>query len=148
MIILDTNVISELMKGKKCSVNVFNWTSEQLISNLFTTTITQGEILYGIAILPPGKRQNELKQAANLMFTEDFLDRILSFDKKAAVNFVKIASQRRKTGQPISQADAQIAAICYSHNAALATRNVDDFKNCNISLINPWEYTMNLTYVT
>jgi predicted nucleic acid-binding protein len=142
MIILDTNVISELMKGKKCSENVYNWTSQQNISNLFTTTITQAEILYGIAILPQGKRQNELLKKANLMFAEDFSERILSFNQKAAVAFAKIAAQRRKKGQPITQADAQIAAICYSHNATIATRNVDDFVGCDITIINPWEYQL------
>ncbi|NET59813.1 MAG: type II toxin-antitoxin system VapC family toxin [Symploca sp. SIO2E6] len=142
MIILDTNVISELMRGNQCSENVFNWTSEQSLTNLFTTTITQSEILYGIAILPQGKRRDKLQQAANLIFTEDFSERILSFDQKAAVNFAKIASQRRKIGRHISQSDAQIAAICYSHHASLATRNIDDFQSCNIAIINPWEYQL------
>lgn len=142
MIILDTNVISELMKGQKCSENVYNWTSKQPINQLFTTTITQAEILYGIAILPQGKRQNELQKSANLMFAEDFLGRILPFDQIAAIAFAKIASQRRLNGQPISQADAQIAAICYTHNAKIATRNVDDFINCDISIINPWDYQL------
>lgn len=137
MIILDTNVLSELMKGDQCSKNVFNWTSRQPITHLFTTTITQAEILYGISILPQGKRQNRLQQSADLMFRLDFDKRVLSFDQKAAVSFAKIASHRRKIGQPICQADAQIAAICHSHNATLATRNTNDFKHCNIALINP-----------
>ncbi len=102
MIILDTNVISELMKGDKCSTNVYNWTSKQNINNLLNTTITQAEILYGIAILPQGKRKNELVKQANLMFIEDFFNRILSFDEKAANAFADIASRRRKKGQPIS----------------------------------------------
>ena len=139
MIILDTNVIYELMKGDKCSTNVYNWTSKQNINNLFTTTITQAEILYGIAILPQGKRKNKLVKQANLMFIEDFFNRILSFDEKAANAFADIASRRRKKGQPISQADAQIAAICYCYKASIATRNVEDFINCNIEIINPWE---------
>ena len=75
------------------------------------------------------------------MFEEDFKNRIIPFDQKAAVAFAKIASQRRKKGQPISQADAQIAAICYSYQATIATRNIDDFINCDIDIINPWNYT-------
>lgn len=138
MIILDTNVISELMKGNQCSENVFEWTSKQLLTNLFTTTITQAEVLYGISILPLGKRQEELNKIAELIFNEDFSGRILSFDQKAAVHFAQIASHRRKIGQPISHADAQIASICSSQNAIIATRNVDDFKNCSIDIINPW----------
>ncbi len=78
MIILDTNIISELMKGNKCSENVYNWTAQQNINNLFTTTITQAEILYGIAILPQGKKQTELRERANLMFEEDFKNRIIN----------------------------------------------------------------------
>jgi toxin FitB len=108
--------------------------------SLFTTTITQAEILYGIALLPTGKRQNELSKAAELMFSEDFTGRVLPFDRDAAVAFANIASQRRRNGTPISQADAQIAAICYTHGATIATRNFSDFEGCGISIINPWEY--------
>lgn len=139
MKILDTNVISELMKGNKCSENVYNWTSQQQIDDLFTTTISQAEILYGIAILPLGKRQTKLLYLANLMFQEDFNNRILSFNQEAAIAFAKIASERRRKGQPISQADAQIASICFSHKAILITRNVDDFQHCGINIINPWQ---------
>ncbi len=73
------------------------------------------------------------------MFTEDFKNRILSFDQQAAICFAKIASERRQNGTPISQADAQIAAICSTHQATLATRNVTDFRGCGIVIINPWE---------
>ncbi|MBD2294500.1 type II toxin-antitoxin system VapC family toxin [Anabaena sphaerica FACHB-251] len=139
MIILDTNLLSELMKPKK-SEAVRNWTNQQPLMSLFTTTITQAEILYGITLLAEGKRRDELAQAAQLMFSEDFAGRILPFDQNAAVAFANIASQRRKNGTPISQADAQIAAICYIHRATIATRNVSDFKGCGINIINPWEY--------
>ena len=139
MIILDTNVISELMKSKK-SQNVYDWVSQQSVMSLFTTTITQAEILYGIAILPPGKRRNELEKAANLMFTEDFFGRIIPFDENAAIAFANIAAIRRNMGHPIAQADAQIAAICHTHKAIIATRNVADFQGCGITIINPWEY--------
>ncbi|WP_017295085.1 type II toxin-antitoxin system VapC family toxin [Geminocystis herdmanii] len=138
MKILDTNVISELMKGNKCSENVYHWISQQPIEDLFTTTITQAEILYGIAILPSGKRQTKLLNLANLMFQEDFNNRILTFNQESAIAFAKIASERRKKGQPISQADAQIASICYSYQATLVTRNINDFQHCGINIINPW----------
>lgn len=139
MIILDTNVLSELMKPIKSEI-VRNWAAKQSLMSLFTTTITQAEILYGIALLPTGKRQNELSKAAELMFSEDFTGRVLPFDRDAAVAFANIASQRRRNGTPISQADAQIAAICYTHGATIATRNFSDFEGCGISIINPWEY--------
>lgn len=138
MIVLDTNVLSELMKPQG-SIVVRNWAAQQPVTSLFTTTITQAEILYGITILPEGKRKYELYQAATLMFAEDFLGRILPFDESAAIAFANISAQRRLSGTPISQADAQIAAICYSHNAVIATRNVSDFLGCEIFIINPWE---------
>jgi len=137
MIILDTNVLSELIKLQGSTV-VRNWVSRQPVTSLFTTTITQAEILYGIAILPDGKRKYELYQAATLMFVEDFVGRVLPFDEPAAVAFANISAQRRVSGTPISQADAQIAAICYSRNATIATRNVADFAGCGIFIINPW----------
>jgi predicted nucleic acid-binding protein len=138
MIVLDTNVISELMRPQS-NIEVYQWVASQPISNLFTTTITQAEILYGIALLPSGKRQKALSQAAQLMFQEDFSGRILPFDEKAAISFAQIATQRRRMGKPISQADAQIASICNSCQATLATRNIADFEDCGIDLINPWE---------
>ncbi|MCC5628168.1 type II toxin-antitoxin system VapC family toxin [Nostoc sphaeroides CHAB 2801] len=138
MIILDTNVLSELMKPKKSEI-VRSWAAQQSLMSLFTTTITQAEILYGIALLPAGKRREELSKAAQLMFSEDFARRVLPFDQAAAVAFANIASQRRHKGNPISQADAQIAAICYTHAATIATRNFSDFEGCGISIINPWE---------
>jgi predicted nucleic acid-binding protein len=138
MIILDTNVLSELMKPRKSEL-VRSWAAQQSLMSLFTTTITQAEILYGIALLPAGKRRDELSQAAHLMFSEDFAGRVLPFDQAAAVAFANIASQRRHNGNPISQADAQIAAICYTHAATIATRNFSDFEGCGIAIINPWE---------
>jgi len=138
MIVLDTNVVSELMHPKG-SLVVRQWVAAQPITDLFTTTITQAEILYGIALLPSGKRQTELSQSAQLMFAEDFARRILPFDETAAIAFAKIATERRQMGKPISQADAQIASICYTHQATLATRNVSDFEGCSITIFNPWE---------
>ncbi|MDY6781554.1 MAG: type II toxin-antitoxin system VapC family toxin [Cyanobacteriota bacterium] len=139
MIILDTNVLSELMQPRGSWI-VRQWVAAQPMTTLFTTTITQAEILYGIALLPSGKRQSELNRAAQLMFSEDFAGRILSFDEAAAIAFARIAAERRRIGSPISQADAQIASICYSRQATIATRNISDFQRCDISIINPWEF--------
>ncbi|MEQ9553830.1 MAG: type II toxin-antitoxin system VapC family toxin [Coleofasciculus sp. G3-WIS-01] len=138
MIVLDTNVLSELMHPRGSQV-VRQWVAAQPLTNLFTTTITQAEILYGIALLPAGKRQAELNQAAQLMFAEDFIGRILPFDETAAIAFARIAAERRRMGKPISQSDAQIASICSACQATLATRNVSDFEGCGITLVNPWE---------
>ncbi|GGA46611.1 type II toxin-antitoxin system VapC family toxin [Okeania sp. KiyG1] len=126
------------MKPKGSSA-VLQWVAARPVINLFTTTITQAEILYGIALLPSGKRQTELTQAAQFMFAEDFGGRILHFDEIAAVAFARIATERRRMGKLISQADAQIASICYAHQATLITRNISDFEDCGIAIINPWE---------
>ncbi|ACB51493.1 StbB-like plasmid stabilization protein [Crocosphaera subtropica ATCC 51142] len=139
MIILDTNVLSELMK-RNGSEKVRTWASQYPIITLWTTTITQAEILYGIALLPEGKRHDDLQKAAELMFLEEFAGRVLSFDEKAAIAFAEIAFQRRRNGKPISQADAQIAAICRANKATIATRNVADFEDCGIEIINPWKW--------
>lgn len=138
MIILDTNVLSELMKSHP-DLSVVNWIGKQKTANLFITTLTQAEILYGLEIIPVGKRHTALKEAALSMFEQDFSGRILPFDIDAAVLFATIAAKRRKIGLPISQIDAQIAAISLSHHATLATRNVKDFEECNLDLVNPWK---------
>jgi len=138
MIILDTNILSELMKSQP-NESVVLWLEQHQTTSLFTTTLTQAEILYGLEILPVGQRRNSLQQAAKSMFELDFSGRILSFDTGAAKLFATIAAKRRIIGRPISQIDAQIAAIARSHNAILATRNIGDFEECGIDLINPWE---------
>jgi len=137
-IVLDTNVLSELMNPQGLST-VKSWVAAQSREKLFITTITQAEILYGIAILPAGKRSQALKASAQTMFIREFVGQILVFESKSAEFFAEISSNRKKIGKPISQADAQIAAICLANNAALATRNVNDFIDCQITIINPWD---------
>lgn len=138
MLILDTNVISELMK-LVVSTAVETWCASQSRENLYITTITQAEILYGIAILPDGARQQRLQDLAQAMFQEDFVGKTLPFDSESAVYYATIAAYCRRQGASISQFDTQIAAICRTHQATLATRNMDDFANCSIAIINPWE---------
>lgn len=117
---------------------VLAWTSRQSMMTLFITAITQAEILYGLALLPERRRRDLLIAAARAMFEEDFSGRILPFDGEAARVYAEIASRRRHAGEPISQFDAQIAAITQSCGASLVTRNTRDFLNCGITLINPW----------
>ena len=137
MIILDTNVLSEVMRPVP-TAEVLHWLARHPASSLFTTTITQAEILYGLELLPKGKRRAALQFAVDAMFEEDFADRILPFDSDAARVFPQIAASRRASGRPITQWDAQIAAIARSRGAALATRNIGDFEHCGISVLNPW----------
>lgn len=137
MIILDTNVLSEAVRPQP-SRAVVRWLSAQPVAQLFTTTISEGEILYGVALLPKGRRRKALEQATRQMFADDFADRVLSFDSAAAREFAAVAAARRQQGRPITALDAQIAAIARSHGAALATRNVADFVGCSIEIVDPW----------
>jgi toxin FitB len=137
MIVLDTNVLSELMNPEGSDI-VYGWVAKQAAMSLFTTTISQAEILYGIALLPLGKRRNVLERAAHQMFESNFLGRVLPFDAAAAASFAQISAARRQSGNPISQFDAQIAGICHSRGAKVATRNVSDFQECGVTIINPW----------
>lgn len=107
-------------------------------TSIFTTTITMGELLYGLQLMPDGQRKAELFSAVHGIFDQDLAGQILSFDRAGADAFARIASSRKLAGQPISQFDAMIAAITQSRGAALATRNIKDFSDCGIDLINPW----------
>jgi toxin FitB len=138
MTILDTNVVSELMRPVP-GVIVLRWFNTQAAEDLRMSTITMAEILYGIEILPLGKRRSELHAGAEKMFGVVFAERILCFDENAARSFALVVSSRRRQGKPISEFDAQIAAIARANGAALATRNTDDFEGCGLKLINPWE---------
>ena len=138
MIILDTNVLSETMKPVPAA-EVLQWLAGQPAARQFTTSISQAEILYGLEIMPKGKRRAVLQSAADAMFESVFAGRILPFDADAARLFPRIAAARRALGRPIAQADAQIAAIARSRQgASLATRDTSDFESCGIALLNPW----------
>ncbi len=112
--------------------------ADQPEASVFISAITEAELRYGAKIMPPGKRQAALAAEIESMIGEDFGGRILPFDSPAEVAFAEIAALRRQAGRPISQADAQIAAIARSRGAALATRNVPDFEGCGIEAVNPW----------
>ena len=138
MIILDTNVLSELMRPNP-SPRVVTWVAKQPAeAELVTTSITEAEIFYGIELLTKGKRRKGLLAAAEAMFAEDLAGRIFGFDSDAARVFSRIAAHRRALGRPISHADAQIAAIAQARGAKLATRNVADFEDCGLNVVDPW----------
>ena len=138
MTIFDTNVVSEVMASSPSAVALAWIANRRATDDLFTTTITVAEVLYGIELLDPGKRRDKLSGEAEAMFSQDFAGRILHFDEQAARSFAQIASSRRKAGRPITEFDAQIAAIVRANNATLATRNTADFEGCGIRLVNPW----------
>jgi predicted nucleic acid-binding protein len=139
MIILDTNVLSELMRPRPLA-SVVEWLGCHPVSDLFITTITQAEVLFGLELLPR-RRRTALVETAEAMFEEDFAERILPFDSAAARVFPRIAAARRALGRPMAQSDAQIAAIARSRDAFLATRNTRDFEHCELTVLNPWRAT-------
>lgn len=137
MIVLDTNVVSELMKPAP-DARVIRRLAAWPIGRVCTTAVTEAEILVGVARLPEGKRKESLRTQADGVFAEDFADRVLSFDSAAARLFAAIVGRRLRAGRPIAQLDAQIAAIALAHDAAVATRNVADFAECGVAVIDPW----------
>lgn len=138
MIVLDTNVLSELMRAKPAP-EVLAWINAQPTSQLFISSITVAEILYGIARMADGKRKQSLLDVATLMFDEDFAGRILSFDSDAAVHYAGLAAESEAKGKVVDMADGQIAAIATLHDARVATRNVRHFDYLGVPVINPWE---------
>lgn len=138
MIILDTNVISELMRSTGAPV-VSRWAAQQLPAELWTTAINEAEIFYGIELIAKGKRREQIQSDAEGMFGEDLLNHVLMFDSQAARAYARIIARRRALGRPIGHADAQIAAIAQVHGAVVATRDIADFTHCGIRVVNPWE---------
>ncbi|WP_131671412.1 type II toxin-antitoxin system VapC family toxin [Pseudomonas parakoreensis] len=138
MIVLDTNVLSEFMRIEP-EARVLAWVDAQPAMDLAISAITVAEILHGIARLPSGKRKQNLQANAMAMFEEDFAGRILPFDAHAAVEYASLVADCEAKGRAVSMADAQIAAICRAHGAAIATRNVKDFRFSGVEVMNPWE---------
>ncbi len=136
MIVLDTNVLSELMRPEPEGA-VLQWMNAQP-GALYVTALSYAEILFGIDLLPRGKRRQRLGEQAAAMFTEDFAGRILSFDAAAAPAYAAIVGQRQRAGQRLSAVDGMIAALARIHGAAIATRD-GDFAGCGVPLINPWK---------
>lgn len=137
MIFLDTNVLSELMKANGAQP-VLAWISRQNRDDLYTTAITQAEILAGLAILPEGRRRTALQDMADEMFSVDLRGRVIGFDADSALQYAEVISLRRKAGRPIEPPDAIIAAIARVHGAAVATRNIGDFEGCGMTIHDPW----------
>ena len=138
MILLDTNILSELMRPAPDPA-VERWLAGQPDASVFISAITEAELRYGAALLPAGRRQTALAAEIRGMLEQDFSGRILPFDSLAAQAFAIIAAGRRQAGRPLSQAEAQLAATARSRGASIATRNVADFEGCGIEVVDPWE---------
>ncbi|MDH5675380.1 MAG: type II toxin-antitoxin system VapC family toxin [Myxococcales bacterium] len=137
MIILDTNVLSELMRPTP-EPAVVAWLEARPSPDLYTTAVTQAEILHGILLLPEGKRRAALQAAALGLFEQDLAGHVLGFTSHDALPYAQIAADRRRAGRPISHFDAQIAAIARRNRASVATRNVNDFVDCGVDIVDPW----------
>lgn len=139
MIVLDTNVLSEISKpAHQRSETVFAWLARQPGEHLFTTSVTAAEMLSGVAIMPEGERKSSIAERVSRIIAL-FAGRILSFEQAAAPHYAKVFATRRLSGRPIDSFDALIAAIARANGMAIATRNIGDFQDCGIDLINPWD---------
>jgi len=139
--VLDTNVLSELMRPQPAA-QVMAWFDGRAGTAFFITAITRAEILLGIDLLPAGRRRDALAEAARRMFEQDFGGRCLPFDEHAAGIYARVVAERTRAGQPISTEDGEIAAISLLHGLPLVTRNVKDFDNiAGLNLVNPWGET-------
>jgi len=137
MIILDTNVVSELMRQEP-NFAVQDWVRSQKTVNLAITTVTVAEIERGLKRLPRGKRRRDLEGRFRLFLSEAFEGRILSFDQAAAESYGGLAAKREAGGLHVDALDLMIGAIARDVSAKIATRNVGDFEKCGVGMINPW----------
>ena len=137
MIVIDTNVVSEVMRLTP-EPAVMVWFSGQDSVELYLTAVSEAELRAGAAILPAGQRRDRLAAEIDAVIGEDFAGRVLPFDSAAARAYAAIAAARRSAGRPILEADCQIAAIARAREAAVATRNIGDFAHCGIAVIDPW----------
>ena len=138
MLILDTNVVSELMRPAPDPA-IATWVAERATSSLFLTAVTEAELRYGLAVMPPGKRREGLATGLERMLKAGFANRVLPFDSGAARAYARTGAARRRGGRPIAQADCQIAAIAQARGMAVATRNVRHFEDMGVEIFNPWD---------
>lgn len=137
MIVLDTNVLSELTRALP-DPRVLAWLDSLSPSEVVTTAVTAAELLYGTARLPPGRRRDAFTAEVERLLAVELQNRVASFDLTAASQYADLVSKRERLGRPISVADAQIAAICRRLDVPLATRNTADFEDTGVQLIDPW----------
>jgi toxin FitB len=138
VIVLDTNVISELARQIP-DTGVLAWLDSLELSEVATTAVTAAELRYGVARLRDGHRKRELTMVIRGILAEDFYGRVLPFDERASIRYADVVTGRERIGRPIGVADAQIAAICRDSGAMLATRNTADFEETGVELIDPWK---------
>ena len=136
MIVIDTNVVSELMRQTPAPA-VMAWFSAQDSAELYLTAVSEAELRTGVAILPAGRRRERIAAVVDAVVEHDFAGRVLPFNSAAARTYAAIAASRRSVGRPFLEADGQIAAIAHASDAAMATRNGADFEHRGIAVIDP-----------
>lgn len=137
MIVIDTNVVSEVLKPL-ADQRVAAWLRRQPINRVYITAITKAELLYGLALMADGKRKEALAGAIQIFLGERLKTPVLAFEGQDALPYARISARRRRSGRPVKELDGQIAAIAASRGFAVATRNVRDFEDCGIEIVNPW----------
>ena len=137
MLILDTNVLSALMSTRPAP-DVETWIEAQNPDDLYTTAVSQAEVMSGLAVMDAGKRRKALEAEAKRLFAEDFAGRVLPFDCEAVAAYAEIFAARAQAGKPISRLDLMIAAIAKSHSATVVTRDAGGFEGCGFEVVNPW----------
>ena len=138
MILLDTNVLSALMRDPPDPA-VVRWLDQQPAESIWTTSITVFEVRMGLALLPDGRRQRTLQALFELLLAEDLQHRVLDFDSAAAARAAELAARRQRAGRPVDMRDTQIAGIALARHAAVATRNVRHFGDLDVPVIDPWQ---------
>lgn len=139
MIVLDTNVLSEVLRTRPAP-QVLAWINQLAADTVFVSSVTKAEMLLGVALLPPGKRRDMLHTQVTNLFAQHWVNRCLPFDTLAAPHYARIVASRQRDGKPMSTEDGQIAAITCSRGYRLATRNVADFVGiADLDIINPWD---------
>lgn len=137
MIIIDTNIVSEVMRPNP-NVNVMRWLNQQDINALYITSVSMAESYFGLYRMPEGKRKDGLLIQFRLILENIFQDRLLGFTDEHSESYAELCTFAEKSGKPMQMADAQIAAIAKFHGATVVTRNTKDFEACGIKLINPF----------
>ena len=140
MIILDTNVLSALMRSEPDNT-VVSWLDRQAPESIWVTSITEFESRFGLALLPDGRRRKALESALERLLKEDLEGRVLPFDSAAAGEAAILAAHRQRAGQPLDMRDTQIAGIALARRAAIATRNTRHFSDLSVDVVNPWDNT-------
>ena len=139
MIVLDTNVLSALMRTRPDAA-VVSWLDRQPADSIWVTSITVFEARLGLGLLPRGRRRFELEAAFERVLEEDLENRVLDFDSPAAASAARLAADRKRAGRAADLRDTLIAGIAQARRATIATRNTRHFEGLDVAVVDPWEH--------